>query len=94
MRYALAITSAAVLFVLGLVVAACGSSSGTPTTAATRAGPPYASQLRHQPGATGTRTTVTTVGYLDTNGSESTATFTYTTVAPKSSITFTRTAGP
>ena len=107
MRYALAVTGTTLLFGGGFLAAAC-SGSDRRTTVVTQTGPPYGSQINHsdpaQPlpkRALTTRKTVTTVGYLGTNGQQSTATMTYTTTVPESggpetvtqttSITFTQT---
>jgi hypothetical protein len=111
MRLALAVTGGIALFVLGFLVAACGSGSTSTTTEQTFTPGPAPSQLGtvqhgqsdHPPRRAGiTSTVVTTVGYLDTNGNQSTATLTYTTTQPgtglqtmpMTAVTFTQTAEP
>src|SRR5690348_17033203 len=84
MRYALAVSGAALLFGLGFVLAACGSSTPASTETTFTPGPKGSSVHVLYTGPMTTKTTVATIGYLDTDGSESTVTLTYTTTEPRS----------
>jgi hypothetical protein len=98
------ITGAALLFVLGFMVAACGSGTPASTGTTTLTPGPAPSSPSHpvpevaDPPPDTTRTSVTTIAYLGTNGRESTQTFTYTTTEQTSggtqAMTFTDISAP